>query len=63
MLINKTTNLKQLPHIVSKEVYRSMKQGFIDRYMRSINFSDKLYKQVKRVFDVSSTIRSEVNKK
>lgn len=51
MLIDKTTNSKQLPQIVSKEAYRSMKQDFIDRYMRSIKFSDKLYKQVKRVFD------------
>jgi hypothetical protein len=63
ILVDKTTNPKLLPCILSKDTYQSMKQDFIDGLMRSIKFGDKLYKRAKRLLDVSSIIRSEVNKK
>ncbi|CEG79311.1 hypothetical protein RMATCC62417_13796 [Rhizopus microsporus] len=51
LLVDKTTNPKLLPNIVSKETYRLMKQEFIRNHMRNIKFNEKIYKRVKRILE------------
>ncbi|KAI9473986.1 MAG: hypothetical protein EXX96DRAFT_621614 [Benjaminiella poitrasii] len=51
LLVDKTTKPKILPDIVSKETYRLMKQELIRNHMRSVKFSEKLYKRVKHILE------------
>ncbi|KAI9481434.1 MAG: hypothetical protein EXX96DRAFT_538631 [Benjaminiella poitrasii] len=51
LLVDKTTNPKILSDIVSEETYRLMKQEFIRNHVRSVKFSEKLYKRMKRILE------------
>lgn len=57
MLIDKATNRKQMPHIVSKETCRSIKKDLVRAQMPDdVKFNEKLFKRVKRILEVGLII-------